>query len=347
MNRSTAIALVPLWLAAPPAAAQCPGDLNGDRAIDGADLGALLAAWGPCGAGACAADLDASGTVDGADLGLQLAGWGACPPSVPAWATLLEATPDPAVVTNAALRSAIAATGLAWRVRDTATQIEMLLVPPGTYARGCLAGSLTYPCTPQEAPAHLVTLTNAFYLGRHEVTQAQWQARMGSNPSSFAGQPDSPSRPVERVSWTAVQGFLAGAGMRLPTEAEWEYACRAGTQSPFYNGSNDDATLASLAWYEPNAGNRTHAVGQKAANALGFHDMLGNVYEWVSDWYGTYASGRQTNPTGGNSSTGGLGRVVRGGSWFLFPQEVRSSARTHTAPSGSNSYTGFRAARNP
>lgn len=262
---------------------------------------------------------------------------------VPAWATLVEAQPDPAVVTDPALRAAIAATGLAWRVRDTGTQMEMLLVPPGTFQMGCIMGSNQYGCYGEELPVHQVTLTNAFYLGRYEVTQSQWQAWMGSNPSYFQGSSDSASRPVERVSWNAIQGYLSATGMRLPTEAEWEYACRAGTQTPFYNGSTDDGTVGALAWYSPNSGNQTHAVGGKAANAFGFHDMLGNVWEWVNDWYGTYPSSAQTDPTGPVSAAR---RVIRGGSWTIS-FNVRSSYRSDVTPGYTNFDFGFRVARTP
>ena len=238
---------------------------------------------------------------------------------VPAWATLVEAQPDPAVVTDPALRAAIEATGLAWRVRDTATQMEMMLIPPGSFQMGCIMGSNQYGCYSGEQPVHTVTLTNAFYIGRYEVTQSQWVARMGSNPSSFQGASAEvpaaqvPNRPVERVSWNTIQGYLSATGMRLPTEAEWEYACRAGTQTPFYNGSTDDGTVGALAWYSPNGGNQTRPVGGKAANGFGLHDMLGNVWEWVNDWYDWYPSSAQTNPMG---PVNGSYRVIRGGSWI-------------------------------
>ena len=133
--------------------------------------------------------------------------------------------------------------------------------------------------------------------------------------------------------------------MRLPTEAEWEYACRAGTQTPFYNNSTDDSTVGALAWYSPNSGGQTHPVGGKAANAFGFHDMLGNVWEWVNDWYGGYSANPQTDPTGPVSATD---RVLRGGSWNDDSDGVRSSARGGVTPGDSyGSFLGFRVARTP
>jgi len=264
---------------------------------------------------------------------------------VPTWATLVEAMPDPAVVTNSTLRAAITASGLAWRVRDTATQMEMLLVPAGTFTMGCTASN-QYGCNGDENPTHSVTLTQAFYLGRYEVTQGQWVARMGSNPSYFAGQSDSANRPVEQVSWNTIQGFLSATDMRLPSEAEWEYACRAGTTTAFNNASSDDATVGTIAWYASNSGNQTHAVGGKAANALGLYDMSGNVWEWVNDWYdsGYYSVSPSTNPLGPVS---GSYRVFRGGSWSNVPTVVRSSYRGGNAPVNSSYDFGFRVARAP
>jgi formylglycine-generating enzyme required for sulfatase activity len=268
----------------------------------------------------------------------------------PTWATLLEAMPDPAVVTDASLRAAISATGWAWRVRDNASQIEMLLIPPGTFDMGCIQGSNNYGCYPWEQPVHTVTLTNAYYIGRYEVTQAQWQAKMASNPSYFQGQADSPSRPVEQVSWNTIQGFLSATGLRLPTEAEWEYACRAGTTTPFHsgpgfpNGTTDDNLVSQIAWFNGNSGGNTWPVGVKAANALGVHDMLGNVWEWCNDWYGGYSSAAQTNPAGPAS---GSNRVVRGGSWNYGSYDVRSSDRYGGAPDPTYNYVGFRVARAP
>ena len=304
----------------PTARAQsCVGDLNGDRIVNGPDLGILLGQWEQVGPG----DLDGNGVVDGADLGIMLGAWGRCAVTVPSWATLIEAMPDPTVVTDSTLRAAISASGLAWRVLDTATQMEMLLVPPGTFTMGCTASN-AFGCVSNENPTHSVTLTQPFYMGRYEVTQLQWVVRMASNPSSFQGYSDSANRPVEQVSWTTIQGYLSSTGMRLPSEAEWEFACRAGTTTAFNNGSSDDPTVDTIAWYVSNSGNQTHAVGGKAANALGLHDMSGNVWEWVNDWFdgGYYSVSPSTNPLGPVS---GSYRVLRGGSWRFSTDFVRSS----------------------
>jgi formylglycine-generating enzyme required for sulfatase activity len=267
--------------------------------------------------------------------------------SVPSWATLVEEFPNPAVVTNATLRAAIAATGLAWRVRDTATQMEMLLVPPGTFTMGCTA-SIPGNCNFNENPTHLVTLMQAFYMGRYEVTQSQWVAKMGSNPSGFQGvsYPDAANRPVEKVSWDTIHGYLSATGMRLPSEAEWEYACRAGTTTAFNNSSSDAATVGAIAWWNGNSDSQTHAVGGKVANALGLHDMSGNVWEWVNDWYdGSYYSWSPlTNPLGPVSGTS---RMLRGGSWSDSTWYLRSSFRVQATPGDYNRAFGFRVARNP
>ena len=264
---------------------------------------------------------------------------------VPTWATLVEAMPDPTVVTDATLRAAITASGLAWRVRDTATQMEMLCVPAGTFVMGCSASTL-YGCFFTELPRHSVTLTQPLYVGRYEVTQSQWQAKMGSNPSQFQGPtyPDAANFPVERVRWNDIQPYLAQTGMRLLTDAEWEYSCRAGTTTAFPNGSNEDSSVGTMAWCVLNSGSQTHAVGGKAANALGLHDMLGNVWEWVNDWYEEYSSSAQTNPTGPVS---GSYRVVRGSSWDYDMLYLRSSGRAWNVPDGQGFNTGFRVARNP
>jgi formylglycine-generating enzyme required for sulfatase activity len=282
--------------------------------------------------------------------------------AVPSWATLVEAQPDPAVVPDASLRAAIEATGLAWRVRDTATQIELLLIPPGTFRMGCSTSSQWW-CGGSESPVHTVILTSAFYLGRYEVTQAQWQSRMGSNPSyhrdASAEVPASqvPSRPVERVSWNmiaGVGGFMAQTGMRLPTEAEWEYAYRAGTTTAFHgftgypNGTNDDTLAGSIAWNTHNSNGQTRPVGGKAGNGFGLHDMSGNVREWVNDWYsGSYYSTSPVQDPPGPA--GGSSRVSRGGMWESNTGDLRASSKYDFGPDNAsgNLGLGFRVARNP
>jgi formylglycine-generating enzyme required for sulfatase activity len=282
------------------------------------------------------------------------------------WYTVLEQNPDPAVVTSATLRNAITATGYPWRVRDNGTQIEMVLIPPGTFNMGCSASN-QYACQSYESPVHSVTLTGAFYMGRYEVTQAQWIARMGSNPSYWVaraenGNTANTNRPVEQVSWNQIAGsggFLTGTGLRLPTEAEWEYACRAGTTTAFHGftgyltGTNDDTLVGNIAWFSGNNGASgtptygTKAVGQKLANGFGLHDMSGNVWEWVNDWYSSayYGSSPSSNPTGPATGTD---RVLRGGSWYASVTfYVRSSDRNNNAPGVTIGVIGFRVARAP
>ena len=256
---------------------------------------------------------------------------------VPTWATLLEAFPDPAVVTDANLRAAIMASGFAWRVRDNGTNIEMLLVPGGTFMMGCSPDDAE--CFGDESPVHEVTLTNAFYMGKTEVTQAQWTAKMGSNPSRFGGQPNNP---VENVSWNMIAstgGFNSVTGLRLPTEAEWEYASRAWTTTARYDAVND------IAWYN-NKGSTTHSVANKLPNALGLYDTLGNVWEWCQDWRGIYPNQSVTNPTG---PTTGVKRLLRGGGWDAGSRECRASQRdqTYGDPTQIGGAIGFRVARNP
>jgi len=276
------------------------------------------------------------------------------------WATNLEEYPDPTVVTDATLRAAIVATGFPWRVRDNASQIEMLLVPPGAFEMGCSASEAA-GCLTDENPVHSVALTGSFYLGRYEVTQSQWTALMGTNPSHFAasnGYPGSDHRPVDSVTWYMARDFLVVAGMRLPTEAQWEYAYRAGTSTAFHsmpghlNGTDNDGHLSTIAWWGGNSGTigsadyGTKEVGRKAANGFGFHDMSGNLWEWVNDWYSSsyYASSPSMNPPGPSSGTY---RVIRGGNWNHPSVNCRASSRVTYPVDGVNSGNGFRAARTP
>ena len=190
-----------------------------------------------------------------------------------------------------------------------------------------------------ERPAHQVTLSD-YYIGRYEVTQKEWQAVMGDNPSKFYGD----NLPVDYVSWNDCQDFinklnqLTGLKFRLPTEAEWEFAARGGKQSKSYKYSGSD-NAKNIAWYEKNSGSKPHQVGTKEPNELGIYDMSGNVGEWCGDWYGRYSSSAQTNPTGPSS---GSARVLRGGSWYLYASNCRVSFRGSGDPLGRFYASGFR-----
>ena len=192
-----------------------------------------------------------------------------------------------------------------------------------------------------EEPVHSVTLSS-YYIGKTEVTQALWKAVMGSNPSKFKGE----NLPVENVSWDDCQVFvrklnsLTGQNFRLPTEAEWEFACRGGNNSLGYKYSGSD-NIDNVAWFDCNSGRKTHFVATKSPNELGIYDMSGNVWEWCSDWYDKYSSGAQANPKGPES---GSGRVIRGGSWFSYASRCRSSNRNVNYPTYRNNYLGLRLA---
>ena len=258
-----------------------------------------------------------------------------------------------------------------------ATIIEFVRIAPGEFVMGCSTGDEA--CDEDEKPAHRVQITKAFEIGKFEVTQAQWQAVMGSNPSTIKGD----DRPVETVSKTEAQDFLArlnarndGYRYRLPTEAEWEYAARAGGTQPTSLPSLDE-----VASYAGNSEDETHPVGQKKPNAWGLYDMLGNVREWVADMYRSdyYSASPLADPTGpeagqgpgrefrraplqqqggrfqrGNFGRGGRGGrggprqvpVMRGGGWDNPASFVRISARYHYyGPTLRVSDIGFRAAR--
>ena len=206
--------------------------------------------------------------------------------------------------------------------------MEFVRIEAGTFQMG----SNDSEAYDNEKPVHTVRLTQPYYLGKHEVTQGQWQAVMETNPSKFTG---DPNRPVESVSWDDVQEFIrrlnsqeGGAMYRLPTEAEWEYAARAGTTTRWSFG-DDARQLGRYAWYNENAGRQTHPVGQLQPNPWGLYDIHGNVWERVQDWYGTYTSGTAVDPTGPSS---GSSRVSRGGSWVSKVSDCRSASRFHDAP---------------
>ena len=217
--------------------------------------------------------------------------------------------------------------------------IEMVFVEGGTFQMGATSeqGSDAYG---DEKPVHSVTLSD-FYIGKYEVTQAQWKAVMGKNPSHFTGKDN---RPVENVSWEDMHKFikklnqLTGKRYRLPTEAEWEYAARGGKKSQGYKYAGGNS-IDKVAWYRDNSGDKTHPVGKKQPNELGLYDMSGNVYEWCQDWYGDYSSSAQTNPTGPSR---GSDRVLRGGGLYSFAGFCRVAHRDPDNPSDGSLSSGFR-----
>ena len=265
--------------------------------------------------------------------------------SAPAVPTMPTEAPKPMVKTDPVPAPAFSADrgmegSRAGEVRDYGG-IEMVWCPPGEFLMGSPedeADSL------DDETQHRVTLTRGFWMAKTETTQGQWERVMGENPSAFEGE----DLPVENVSWDDVQGWLekmnettplpSGWKWALPTEAQWEYACRAGTESAFAG------YLDEMAWYDENSGSTTNPVGTKKANAWGLHDMHGNVWEWCSDWYGDYSSGSSSDPTG---ATTGVGRVIRGGSWNLGARGCRSAYRHWNAPGFRLSVLGFRPALVP
>lgn len=220
-----------------------------------------------------------------------------------------------------------------------ASSIELIWVPPGEFVMGDDKGGAG------ETPAHPVKITKGFYLGKYEVTQAQWTAVMGDNLSQFRG----PNLPVENVSWQRVQTFLERLNRldktyryRLPTEAEWEYACRAGTTTEFAG------TLDEMGWHANNladdpAAQRPHQVGQKKPNDWGFYDMHGNVWEWCQDWlsFTYYTAELAVDPTGPPTGTT---KVYRGGAWDQFPRAARSFSRYGDQTDHRDAALGFRVA---
>ncbi|MGM9868693.1 MAG: SUMF1/EgtB/PvdO family nonheme iron enzyme [Sodaliphilus sp.] len=215
---------------------------------------------------------------------------------------------------------------------------DMIAVEGGTFTMGATAeqGSDAYS---DEKTVHQVTLSS-YLIGKTEVTQELWQAVMRSNPSNFSGT----NLPVERVSWDDCQTFisklneLTGKNFRLPTEAEWEYAARGGNKSQGYKYSGSN-TIDDVAWYTDNSSKTTHPVATKAPNELGIYDMSGNVYEWCNDWYGSYSSDSQINPTG---PTSGSYRLLRGGCWNHNARRCRVSYRDGFSPGSAYGDMGFR-----
>ena len=235
-------------------------------------------------------------------------------------------------------------------VKTQKTGIVFRLVPPGTF----LMGSPADETDRDDEKQHRVTLTKALYLGKYEVTQGQWEAVMGTNPSQNK---EAAKLPVQTVIWDDAMAFCgkltesergagrlpAGHEYRLPTESEWEYACRAGTQTA-YGFGNEEGKLGDSAWYSSNSGGKMHEVGRKKPNAWGLHDMHGNVWEWCLDWLGDYPAGAATDPVGPRT---GSYRVSRGGGWDFNAGYCRAADRRRGGPAGTISYLGFRVALAP
>jgi formylglycine-generating enzyme required for sulfatase activity len=236
--------------------------------------------------------------------------------------------------------------------------LKLIYIPAGSFLMGSPDTEKGHSM--DEGPRHRVTISRGFWMGKYEVTQAQWQDIMKSNPSllkpkrpflkkkdpSTVPHVDERELPVERVSWNDVQMFIrklnkkTGLKFRLPTEAEWEYACRAGSESAYYFGDSRKE-LSRYAWYNGNTSAETHPVGRKEPNAWGLCDMTGNVFEWCQDWYSRYfyQYSPATNPTGPSS---GAGRVFRGGSWFSSEDRCRSAFRYGYNPDLKYANLGFR-----
>lgn len=221
--------------------------------------------------------------------------------------------------------------------------IEMVLVKGGTYRMGDFSGGGRR----DEGPVHDVTVSD-FLLGKTEVTQAQWEALMGANPSKFQGA----SNPVEQVSWDECQEFLrrlgekAGGSFRLPTEAEWEYAARSGGRLERWAGTSNEEELGTFAWFNRNSGGQTHPVGEKKPNGRGLHDMNGNVWEWCSDRHDAayYEVSPPNDPTGPSS---GDFRVLRGGCYLDGTWFLRASSRFSADPGDRHDRLGVRLAATP
>jgi formylglycine-generating enzyme required for sulfatase activity len=232
--------------------------------------------------------------------------------------------------------------------------MKLVLIPKGTFMMGSPESEVRIA----DATQHEVTISKDYYLGLYEVTQAQYEKMMGKNPSRFQGdnlrgdslRRDSTNHPVEQVSWADAVEFCktlselpeekkAGRVYRLPTEAEWEYACRAGSKSAYSFGEGSKS-LGDYAWFDQNSNRQTHPVGEKKANAWGLNDMHGNVWEWCSDWYGQYPKGAVSDPVGTRESSN---RVFRGGSWYDHFEYCRSARRLGYFPSGRDDF-GFRVA---
>jgi formylglycine-generating enzyme required for sulfatase activity len=228
--------------------------------------------------------------------------------------------------------------------------MKLVLIPNGSFTMGSPIGEEERN---DDESQHEVVISKDFYLGAFEVTQAEYLKVMGKNPSPFKGDiagSKSQDLPVDRVSWDDAVEFCkrlserpeekkAGRVYRLPTEAEWEYACRAGSKTAFHFDTNSK-TIDDYAWYKGNSKGQTHAVGGKSPNDWGLYDMHGNVLEWCSDWYGEYPKGSVTDPAG--MLEGGTYRICRGGGLTSFAADCRSAIRSRSMPSARDFFNGLR-----
>ncbi|MBO7683884.1 MAG: formylglycine-generating enzyme family protein [Kiritimatiellae bacterium] len=215
--------------------------------------------------------------------------------------------------------------------------MEMLWCAPGSFEMG---SPETEPGRFDDEPRRSVSIKRGFWLGKYEVTQRQWESVMRGNPSKFR----DPDRPVETVSWhdceifiRRVNAALADKSVRLPTEAEWEYACRAGSGNPVAGSG----MIGDMAWYDVNSDSQTHVVGRNKPNAWGFYDMHGNVLEWCSDWFSVPQAADAVDPKG---PPNGSFKVLRGGCWFFYERDCRCAYRLRREPSLRNCIFGFRLA---
>jgi formylglycine-generating enzyme required for sulfatase activity len=227
---------------------------------------------------------------------------------------------------------------------DPITGIEFIFIPGGCYRMGDIFGD----GDADEKPVHEVCV-NDFYISKYEVTQGQWGSLMGKNPSSFTV---GKTYPVDKISWQDTQNFITAlknknsvSKFRLPTEAEWEFACRSGGKSEKWAGTGNEASLGKYAWFGSNSGGKPHAVGTAKPNNLGLYDMSGNVWEWVEDDYAPdcYQDQDKNNPVCIRGR--GSNRVIRGGSWNLSARFARCSTRSSANPNNSAYSVGFRLVR--
>ena len=256
------------------------------------------------------------------------------------WAEVLEQNPDPTVVTDVDFLKRITETKLPWRVKDKASGIEMLLVPPGEFMMGSPENEADRG---NDETQHRVTISKAFYLSQTEIPQEVWQKMMGANPSEFKGS----QNPVEMISWDDCQRFGEATGLRLPSEAEWEYACRAGTTTPFSFGATITPKQVNYNGNFPYGRaakglnrKKTVVCGSLPANQWGFKEMHGNVWEWCQDGYSQSAS---TSQAALETKIGA--RVQRGGGWYYDASSSRASYRVSHAPGVKGNLIGCRFAR--